>query len=144
MQARADGGRFARGVRSSPETMFKPGERRSPRTEFKPGEHRSRASEFTPGQAAHNHLPVGSETVRVEWYTGKRRAWVKVAEPNRWRKRAIVVWESTNGPLPRGMVVHHIDRDALNDDPANLVALTRAEHVEEHRAELESAKGASC
>lgn len=69
---------------------------------------------------------------------------MKVAEPNKWKKRAIAVLESANGPLPRGMVVHHIDRDALNDAPSNLVALTRSQHVEEHRAELEAAKGASC
>lgn len=133
---RDDLGRFTPGARSSIETEFKPGERRSPRTEIRRGQRHSPATEFKPGQPARNKLPLGTVTVRVEANTGLSRAWVKVAEPNVWRKRAVVVWESLNGSLPRGYVVHHKDRNSLNDDPSNLVALTRKEHTDEHRLEL--------
>jgi hypothetical protein len=131
---RSDEGRFVSGFNYSPETEFKPGTHTSPETEIKPGQRLSPATEFRKGQAAHNKLSVGSVTVRTD-VNGKPRAWVKVAEPNKWRQRAVVVWEKDHGPLPRGRVVHHKDRDTLNDTPSNLEAKTRAEHILEHRQE---------
>lgn len=122
---------------------FVRGHRHSVRTEFAPGERRSVTTEFQLGQSAHNRLPVGTVTIRREANTGLNRAWVKVAEPNVWQKRAVVVWEAENGPLPSGMVIHHKDRNSLNDDITNLVALTRKEHVAEHRHEIEVARKAA-
>lgn len=133
-------GRFVPGQSYSLSTQFQRGARVAPATEFKPGERVSIATEFKAGQAAHNHLPVGTVRVRRETHTGLDRAWVKTAEPNEWRKRAVVVWESLHGKVPRGSVVHHRDRDSLNDEPNNLQALTRKEHADEHRAELELAR----
>jgi hypothetical protein len=138
VRARQGDGRFVPGVSASPETQIRPGERISPETEIRPGQRLSPATEFVPGQAAHNRLPVGSVTVRI--YKGTRRAWVKVAEPKEWRLRALVVYEQAFGPVPRGLVVHHRDHDSLNDVPENLVAITRAEHAQEHRDELNEAK----
>lgn len=99
------------------------------------GLHLSPGSEFKPGTVPANKLPLGSVTFRDD-KAGKPRAWVKVAEPSKWRPRAIVVWESTHGPLPQGKVVHHRDRDSVNDIPENLVALTPSEHATEHRDDL--------
>jgi hypothetical protein len=103
------------------------------------GTHFSPATEFKKGRASENWLPVGSETVRTD-KNGKPRAFVKLAEPNVWRERALVVWERENGPIPEDHVIHHRDRDSLNDDPINLQAMTRPEHIEEHRRELYEAK----
>lgn len=133
---RDESGRFVAGRSYSPSTQFKPGARAAIDTEFKPGERPSIATEFRAGQAAHNRLPVGSVKVRRETHTGLFRAWVKTTEPNVWQKRAVVVWISENGPVPKGKVIHHRDRDSLNDDPSNLEALTKSEHAEEHRSEL--------
>lgn len=138
--AERDRGRFVPGEHYSAETEIRRGERRSPATEFRPGERRSAATEFAPGQVAHNKLPVGTVRVRRETHTGLLRAWVKTAEPNVWRKRATIVWETLHGPLPAGHVVHHRDRNSLNDEPDNLVALTRREHADEHRDEMDAAK----
>jgi hypothetical protein len=140
---RGGDGRFKSGASYSPATQFKRGEHATPATEIKPGQHLSVATEFRPGQDAHNRLPVGAVTVRRETHTGLDRAWVKTAEPNVWRKRAVVVWEAANGPVPRGSVVHHRDRDSLNDAIENLQALTRKEHADEHRGELEAARAAA-
>jgi hypothetical protein len=96
-------------------------------------------SEFRAGHRPSNKLSVGDVTIRTD-KAGKPRAWVKVAEPNSWRPRAIVIWESTHGPLPRGKVVHHRDRDSTNDVPENLVALTPSEHATEHRDDLIEAR----
>lgn len=98
------------------------------------GERRSPATQFGAGHRPSNRLPVGSVTVRRRSRDGDKRAWVKVDEPNVWRPRAIVVWESANGPVPAGHVVHHIDGDPLNDEPTNLTALSRAEHQRVHHS----------
>ncbi len=129
-------GRFQPGERRSPSTEIGAGQHLSAATEIKPGQRISPRTEFRPGNPAHNKLAVGSTRVRKEANTGLLRAWVKTAEPNVWRKRAVVVWEAIHGPLPRGSVVHHQDRDSLNDDPDNLAGLTRKEHTAEHRREL--------
>lgn len=93
---------------------------------------------WAPGQQAHNRAPVGSVRVRSR----KRRpdgprAWVKVAEPNSWRPRAVIVWEAAHGPVPSGHVVHHVDHNTLNDQVANLHLLSRGAHLAEHRPEFE-------
>lgn len=108
-------GRFQPGERRSPSTEIRRGQRLSPRTEFKPGEHRNPATEFVRGQQAHNRAPVGTVRVRVETHTQLPRAWVKTAEPNVWRKRAVLVWEEThNTSLQRGAG----DRVSFFDDSA--------------------------
>lgn len=122
------------------EGRFLPGHNYSPKTQFKKGVHAAPATEFKAGQDAHNRLPVGSVRVRRETHTGLDRAWVKTVEPNVWRKRAVVVWEAAHGPVPRGSVVHHRDRDSLNDDIDNLQAMTRKQHADEHRGELLAAR----
>ena len=131
-------GRFIMGFSYSPSTQIKPGDHLSPSTEIKPGERRSPATEFKSGQAAHNRLPVGTTRIRRETHTGLLRAWVKIKEPNVWIKRAVLVWESINGPLTKGWVVHHRDRDSLNDSPGNLIGMTRRKHAAEHRVELKA------
>ncbi len=97
----------------------------------------SPGSEFKVGHKR-NHAPLGTVRILPD-KKGKMRAMVNVAEPNRWRARATLEWEKVNGPLPRGKVVHHTDRHTLNDAIDNLRALTRAEHLNEHRAEHQRA-----
>lgn len=99
------------------------------------GIHLSPATEFKAGQRGPNWMPISSTVIHRNKQDSPR-VWIKVAEPNEWRPRAVVVWEAKNGPLPKGKLVHHIDRDSLNDRPANLQALTRAEHINEHRHEF--------
>ena len=121
---------------------FVPGHSYSGATQIKPGERLSPATQFKAGQPARNKLPVGSVTIRID-QNGTRRAWIKVAEPGKWVLRARYVWESVNGPVPRGMLVHHDDRDSLNDSPSNLIALTRSQHIVEHSGEF-GAKRVGC
>lgn len=131
-------GRFSAGERASPTTEFRPGERANPEGEIKRGQHLSTATEFKPGQPAHNKLPVGSVTIRT--LKGVQRAYVKIAEPNKWRERAKVVWEREHGTaVPTGLVIHHRDFNSLNDDPENLEALTREAHALVHLADRQAA-----
>ncbi len=100
----------------------KKGVRLSPGTEFKPGHKGTRTD------------PVGMVRIRKQ-KKDSERAWVKIAEPNVWKLRAGVVWEGVNGAVPKGSIVHHKDRDTMNDAIENLELLTRAQHLEEHRRE---------
>lgn len=43
------------------------------------------------------------------------------------------VCADAHGPIPAGYLVHHLDDDKANNDPANLVAVTRKEHAALHR-----------
>lgn len=77
---------------------------------------------FQPGNRPHNWLPVGTERNAGGWIE------VKVAEPNRWRSKAMLLWEQHHGrPVPDGHVVLFADGDKRNFDPANLLLTSRAE-----------------
>ena len=43
-----------------------------------------------------------------------------------------VIYEQHYGPIPNGWVVHHRDEDKSNNDPANLEAMPRGEHMRLH------------
>src|SRR4051794_22603542 len=42
------------------------------------------------------------------------------------------IWSDHNGPIPAGCDVHHRDEDPFNNDPGNLVCVTRVAHQAEH------------
>lgn len=100
----------------------------------------SPATQFKKGRKSNRWLPVGNVTLRTD-KAGRLRAWVKVADPATWKLRAVINWEAVHGPLPDGHLVHHRDRNGLNDEPGNLSALTRSEHVKEHARDLLISRG---
>lgn len=101
------------------------------------GIHLSPASEFKKGCVSLTKMPLGTVVIRTRHKRrGEQRAFVKVGEPNKWLLRAHYVWIAAHGPIPRGMVIHHIDRDKLNDDLANLSLESKASHMIEHIAEI--------
>lgn len=58
------------------------------------------------------------------------------------------VWEQAHGPIPPGMIVHHVDGDRRNNDLGNLRLMTHAEHARLHndrhpRAKVCAACGAA-
>lgn len=107
------------------------------------GRHFSPATEFSPGSVPTNKMVVGTVRIRTSKRSGEQRAWVKIAEPNAWRLRAVVIWEARNGAIPAGRLVHHKDRDTLHDDILNLELQTRADHLNEHRPEFEERRNAA-
>jgi len=44
------------------------------------------------------------------------------------------VWEFYNGPIPRGMHIHHIDGDTTNNEIANLECVPETDHRRHHGA----------
>lgn len=121
------------------------GHRHKSPTKFRPGHtawnkdmkgiHLSPASEFQKGRECETRAETGEIRIR-HFKNDNPRAFVKIGQPATWKSLAVYVWEQANGPLPRGMVVHHRDRNTLNDRIGNLQAMTRAEHIAEHRAEI--------
>ena len=77
---------------------------------------------FGKGHEPNNHLPVGSEVMRTDGYLQ-----VKIAEPNIWKLKHILVWEKANGPVPKGSVVLFLDGNHENTSLENLMLITRAE-----------------
>ena len=130
--AKLQGNQFRKGLR--PRNSFAPGH--NPWNKYLKGIHLSPSTEFIKGRIAPEQMPIGSITVRT--HRGVKRAWIKIGDPNCWRLRAVVVWELAHGPVPRGYLVHHKNRQTLEDGLENLELLSRASHLSEHRPEFEA------
>ncbi len=52
-----------------------------------------------------------------------------------WRPEHRVIWEEHNGPVPEGMVIHHIDGTKINNNIENLQMMTPSDHVSLHLAQ---------
>lgn len=102
------------------------------------GIHLSPKSEFVKGQEGINRFPIG--TINERYSNHKLRKFIKIAEPNKWIYYYVYLWEQANGKVPKGYVLHHINGISNDDRLENLVCITRAEHINIHRKELERAK----
>ena len=79
-------------------------------------------TQFKKGSIPANYRPVGSERVNVDGYIE-----IKVADPNKWRCKHVVIWEERNGLVPKGHALIFGDGNKLNLDPENLILVTRAQ-----------------
>lgn len=94
-------------------------------------------TEFKKGMSPATKVPIGTVRIRTFTRNGEQRAFIKIAEPNVWKLRAIVEWEKWHGKVPQGKIVHHKDTNSLNDSRENLVALSRSEHLKIHKQDFE-------
>jgi len=92
---------------------------------------------FKKGEPPTNKLPIGTITTRTN-KRGKKdtRKFIKTAEPSTWEPMAKYVWEKHNGNLQKGMLIHHKNRNKIDDRIENLKIMTRKEHLKEHRSEI--------
>lgn len=65
-----------------------------------------------------NRKPIGYERFHVDGYT-----MVKVAEPNKFKLKHVVIWENENGPMPDKHVIRFKDGNKTNFDLDNLVCI---------------------
>ncbi len=70
------------------------------------------------------HMPVGSEVIKDDGYW-----WVKVAEPNKWKQKHVLLWEKEHGKKPEGTVLMFLDGDHMNVSLDNLRLITLNENV---------------
>jgi hypothetical protein len=84
-------------------------------------------------------VPIGTVTIRTD-KNGTDRRWIEVTDglprANNWRPYAPHLWEQAHGPIPKGMMVHHLDGNALNDAVSNYGLVSRSGHINEHRLDL--------
>lgn len=75
---------------------------------------------FKKGHKPSNLRPIGSERITKDGYTE-----IKVEEPNKWRLKHRVIWEKSNGKIPKGHTIIFGDGNKQNIDINNLILVTR-------------------
>jgi hypothetical protein len=121
-----------KGIHLSPETEFKKGSK--PWNRNVKGIHLSPESEFKKGHTRTKRDVIGTIKVRID-KLGHKRQWIKVAYPNVWMLNSRYVYSQYDILVDKS-VIHHIDRNTLNDSIENLQQLTKSEHLSEHRSEI--------
>ncbi|MHB1420737.1 MAG: HNH endonuclease signature motif containing protein [Bacillota bacterium] len=81
-------------------------------------------TQFKKGHMPQNYKPVGTERVNGDDYVD-----IKVADPNKWKGKHIIIWEQNNGPVPKGHVVIFGDGNRRNFEPNNLLLVSRKQLV---------------
>lgn len=109
-----------RGLRSGLDCRFQPG--RVPFNKGKKGIGGHEPTQFKKGQMPHNYKPVGTERTNPEGYID-----VKIADPNVWRAKHMLIWEEANGPIPKGHVLLFGDGNRHNVILDNLILVTRGQ-----------------
>lgn len=107
-----------RKLRSGLDCKFKPGN--VPFNKGKKGIGGWEPTQFKKGQMPHNHKPIGTERINGEGYID-----VKIADPNVWRAKHLVMWEKINGPIPKGHVILFGDGNRHNLDLDNFILISR-------------------
>lgn len=85
---------------------------------------KTKNTRFKKGNIPHNHRPLGSERTTIEGYIE-----VKVAEPNKWKTKAVVIYEEKYGKIPKGHKVIYLDGNRQNLDISNLKVISSAEEL---------------
>lgn len=81
-------------------------------------------TQFKKGSKPWNYKPVGTERVNGDGYVD-----IKIEDPNKWKGKHILIWETVNGPVPKGHVVIFGDRDNRNFEIDNLILVSRKQLV---------------
>lgn len=79
-------------------------------------------TQFRPGNRPWNYKPVGTERVNTDGYVD-----VKIADPNKWRAKHVLIWEAAHGPIPKGYALVFADGDKLHVELENLLLVTRGQ-----------------
>ena len=104
----------------------------TPWNKNKKGIHLSRKRENKKRSKPVNWKPVGTITQRKDKNKTTRK-WIKIKEPNIWMELYRYNWKKAGRKFKKNYVIHHIDKNSLNDKLENLILLSRAEHINIHR-----------
>lgn len=61
-----------------------------------------------------------------------KKGYIRKHYGTRQRFEHCVIWEKNNGPIPKGMQIHHIDGNKLNNDISNLMLVDTLTHKRLH------------
>lgn len=98
---------------------------------IKKGQRLSQKTEFKKGEKSWNYMPVGSERINTDGYKD-----IKIADPNKWRAKHILLWEQHNGPIPKGYKLIFLDGNKLNISLDNIELVSNAEMLNLNRLGL--------
>jgi hypothetical protein len=84
--------------------------------------HTGRVTRFRAGNKPWNYRPVGTEQQDIFGYVN-----VKIADPDKWRYKHILVWEKANGKVPKGHAIIFADGNKSNMKLSNLLMVSRRE-----------------
>jgi hypothetical protein len=88
----------------------------------------AQATRFRKGNLPWNYRPVGSERrTTPHRRDGYYQIDVKIADPNVWKAKHLLVWEAAHGPVPPGHVLLFADQDRENCTLENLILVSRRE-----------------
>jgi len=100
-----------------------------------------KATQFKKGNKSHNWVPIGTERISKDGYTELKIADGKLNK--NWKAKHILIWETVNGPVPKGHVIIFGDGNHRNFDLDNLIPVSRAQlarlnqqHLIQNDAEL--------
>lgn len=86
---------------------------------------------YKKGNKPHNYLPIGTERINGDGYID-----VKVADPNKWVAKHVLIWEAAHGKKPKGAVIVFADQNYNNLNLDNLVLVDRKELLIANRKAL--------
>lgn len=96
--------------------------------------HLSPRTELKKGRKSEKFL-IGTIRERID-NNGKKRNYIKIGSPNKWEVYYKYLWEQKFGIIPKGYVIHHINKISNDDRLENLELLTRKEHINIHREDI--------
>jgi len=79
-------------------------------------------TQFKKGSKPWNYKPVGTERINTDGY-----AEVKIADPNKWRAKHVLIWEAAHGPVPKGNTLIFADGNKRHVELSNLLLVTRGQ-----------------
>lgn len=88
-------------------------------------------TQFKKGNKPWNYQRIGSERVNGDGYVD-----VKIADPNKWKGKHILIWEAANGPVPKGHAVIFGDGNSRNFELSNLILVSRKQLLSLNRHNL--------
>lgn len=88
-------------------------------------------TQFRKGQKPWNYMPVGTERVNTDGYVD-----IKIAEPNVWKAKHVIIWKEANGPVPKGYKLLFGDGNKLNVTLDNLLLISQRQLSELNRHHL--------
>lgn len=86
---------------------------------------------FKKGSIPPNRREIGSQRVDRDGYLE-----VKIGNPGIWKHMHKIVWEETNGPVPKGHKIIFLDRNKRNFDISNLALVSNSEELIMNRNHL--------